>query len=451
MSRDPATPLHHPRRPSYPLVLILLAVGLLVSAQVGAQATDPGGQGAAEPAETFEQVAEEHRRQGLAALRDGRIDEALAELKKAYLLSREPELLIAIARAYKARGDRNNQLYYYKKYLAEAPAQARERAEVMEAMDQLMAQQAAKGGEASPSQAPTRWSHAPVDSAPPGQALDIWVVTPVTYGVRVFLHFRAQGQLEFAAVEMKRRGPVKVARIPASEVRGTSLQYYIEARDKGGAVVEGSGSVEAPHVVALEVGAPLHTLAATLGRAPGTGGGAKAGQEGAVGEEEPLPEPGAVVVPSAPPVRPRGVSRMRLAGALLLGTGTGLGVVGGSIGLSFAAGYARAVRNDACPSGPRCPGAPYVFDDPEEPNNDRSLQDLGHLADTLGGLALGIGGATAAVGVVLLAVDAVRHSSSGEQVKPRAGSDRRGRGLGRVLAAPVITPRGAGVSAAVVF
>jgi hypothetical protein len=447
VSRDPAAPVHRPRRPLHLLALVLQVVSLLVSAQVRAQVTDPGTPGAADPAQT-PALAEEHRRQGLAALRDGRIDEALSELKKAYLLSREPELLIAIARAYEARGDRNNQLYYYKKYLAEAPAKARERVEVMGAIDRLIAQQAAQGGEAASSQAPKRWRHAPVDSAPPGQPLDIWVVTPVTYGVRVFLHFRAQGQLEFAAVEMKRRGPVKVARIPASEVRGTSLQYYIEARDKSGAVVERSGSVEEPHVVALEVGAPLHTLAATLARAPGAVGGERAGT---VSEEEPPPEPGAVVPAPVATAKPRGVSRMRLAGALLVGTGTALGVVGGSIGLSFAAGYARAVRNDACPSGPRCPGAPYVFDDPEEPNNDRSLQDLGHLSDTLGGLALGIGGAAAAVGVVLLAVDAARHSSSGEQVKPPAGRRRRGRGPGRVLAAPMIIRRGAGVSAALSF
>jgi hypothetical protein len=432
----------------------LLLVSARVRAQTPAPEPEPGAPAATEPAETSD-LAEEHRRQGLAALRDGRIDEALAELKKAYLLSRDPELLIAIARAYEARGDRNNQLYYYKKYLTEAPPKARERAEVMEAIDRLIAQQAAQGGEAASAQAAKRWSHVPVDSAPPGRSLDIWVVTPVTYGVRVFLHFRAQGQLEFAAVEMKRQGPVKVARIPASEVRGTSLQYYIEARDKSGAVVDRSGSVEDPHVVALEVGAPPHTLASTLGRAPGAAGGAQAVPGGAVGEEEPAPEPGAVVPAPVVTAPPRRVSRMRLAGALLLGTGTALGVVGGSIGLSFAAGYARAVRNDACPSGPRCPGEPpYVFDDPDEPNNDRRLQDLGHLSDTLGGLALGIGGATAAVGVVLLAVDAARHASSKEQVKPPAGGGRTSRrrmGPDRVLAAPVFTPRGAGVSATISF
>jgi hypothetical protein len=446
VSRESAAPIHRIRIPSCLLVSVWLAALLLVPVWARAQGA---GQESSTAADTAE-MAEEHRRQGLAALRDGRIDEALSELKKAYLLSREPGLLIAIARAYGARGDRDSQLYYYKKYLAEASAGARERVEVMEAIDRLLAQQAAEGGEAELSQVPGPWSHAPVDSVPPERPLDIWVATPVTYGVRVFLHYRAQGQAEFAAVEMKRRGPLKVARISASEVRGTSLQYYLEARDKSGAVVEHSGSVEEPHVVSIEVGAPLHTLAASLPKTPGSAG-TKPGSEGAAGEEEPPPEPGAVSAATVVAVAPPRVSRMRLAGALLLSTGTALGVVGGSIGLSFAAGYARAVRNDACPSGPRCPGEPYVFDDPEEPNNDRRLQDLGHLSDTLGGLALGVGGAAATVGVVLLAVDAARHAS-GERAKPSAGSGRTGRGRpGRVLAAPVITSRGAGISAAISF
>src|SRR6185369_2656070 len=64
---------------------------------------------------------------GLDAFKAGKYTDAIKELKKAYLLKRLPPLLINIAKTYEKLNDVDNEIYYYKKYLAEAPPDVKDR------------------------------------------------------------------------------------------------------------------------------------------------------------------------------------------------------------------------------------------------------------------------------------------------------------------------------------
>ena len=76
-------------------------------------------------------------------LQDGQYPEAIKELKKAYLLKRLPALLLNIGATYRKMSDLDNAVYYYKKYLAEAP-DARDRGEVEKTLAEIEQREAGR-------------------------------------------------------------------------------------------------------------------------------------------------------------------------------------------------------------------------------------------------------------------------------------------------------------------
>jgi hypothetical protein len=82
-------------------------------------------------------MAKEHYKLGLEAFKAGKYPEAIKELKKAYLLKRLPPLLVNIAKTYEKLNDPDNAVYYYKKYLVEAPADAKDREAVQQSLDDI--------------------------------------------------------------------------------------------------------------------------------------------------------------------------------------------------------------------------------------------------------------------------------------------------------------------------
>ena len=92
-------------------------------------------------------MAKEHYKQGLDAYKNGKYPEAIKELKKAYLLKRLPALLLNIGATYRKMGDLDNAVYYYKKYLAEAP-EAKDRGEVEKTLAELEKEKPGAGGAA---------------------------------------------------------------------------------------------------------------------------------------------------------------------------------------------------------------------------------------------------------------------------------------------------------------
>src|SRR5438067_1903920 len=100
-----------------------------------------------------------------------------------------------------------------------------------------------------------------VDAAPPGTPLDVRVSMPIMKGVKVYVFYRAAGESDFQQVLMKRHGVEKVGRIPGDAMQGNAMQYYIEARDPQGAVVQSSGSQSSPNIVMIDPSAPPQMVA----------------------------------------------------------------------------------------------------------------------------------------------------------------------------------------------
>src|SRR3954454_1157559 len=90
-------------------------------------------------------MAKEHYKAGLDAYKAGKYDVAIKELKKAYLLKRLPALLLNIGATYRKMGDLDLALHFYKKYLDEAPAEAKDRGDVQNTIAEINAEKAGGG------------------------------------------------------------------------------------------------------------------------------------------------------------------------------------------------------------------------------------------------------------------------------------------------------------------
>ncbi len=475
-----------------PTLTMAILCGLLAAASV-ARAQD------GEDAE-ITRMAKEHYKLGLDAFKAAKYPEAIKELKKAYVLKRLPPLLINIAKTYEKMGDLDNAIYYYKKYLAEAPPDAKDRDQIKQAMDDLTAQKNGAGRAEEPPVAPTpgqtarkpppvedqpeapppgrtarkppvedqpeapppgrtarkppvedqpppapvtpppattapmpaEWTHTPLDSVPPNRPVDVRVQTPVMKGVKVFLYYRAAGQSDFTQVEMKRRGPEKIARIPASEMNGKSIQYYIEAKDGAGAVVKSSGSQADPNIVMIDPSAPPQIASKEPGSAE---------------TEEPEPPPEPRPVRRANPdedndnplvQRPRGQEPTPTPGGkaggppfskvgLIAGAVTaGVGVIALAAGAAFGAlalQNAQAVANDA--NNPPSNGGLFLFNDPSASPNDFDFQQRGKLYGLMGPILMGVGGAAVLAGGIILIVDYMKMHPSAPKAKPVKRHRRR--------------------------
>ncbi|MSP62302.1 MAG: hypothetical protein EXR72_18620 [Myxococcales bacterium] len=217
-----------------------------------------------------------HYELGAKAYRAGQYREAVRELKMAYLLKRLPPLLLNLGSAYEKLGDQENAIYYYRKFLAESPEDGPDRDEAKQKLaalkpgarvpppradkvappveDRRAPPPVADPEPPSPPPPPTPagdWKHEPLDEAAEGQPIEVKVKTPVVKGVKVLLHYRPAGEAAFTSLLMQRRGDVKQARIPGEDAVGKSLQYYIEARDEAGRLINNAGSAADPNIVIL--------------------------------------------------------------------------------------------------------------------------------------------------------------------------------------------------------
>ena len=207
-----------------------------------------------------------------------KLPEAIEKFKESYNLSKNPLLLYNIGLTMEEAGMEDLALFYYRKFLADAPADAQQRPVVEGRVKELSAK--FSPGETKPEVKPevkppvetgpkkpvvikpvgtysaTDFQHEVVDVAPPAKPLDVTAFVPEDSGFVVTLYFRTTGEGKFTEKVMKWRYKELVARIPPNKMIGTSMQYYIEAKDTTGAVVTRSGKSTSPHLVTLEAGAP---------------------------------------------------------------------------------------------------------------------------------------------------------------------------------------------------
>ncbi len=251
----------------------LLAVALAVTgpalSSAYAQTAPPSQAELAQAKKAFEE--------GNALYKAGKIPEAIEKLKESFRLSRNAFLLYNIGQAYDQLGQKDMVLFYYRKFLASAPANAPMKGSVEKRVAELEAENvqaanlegdATANTEANTSTQPASkygkadFKHEVVFSAPANTPIDVTATVPQDSGFTVKLFYRPAGEAAFTAKPMTWRNVELVARIPATKVTaGKNVQYYIEVRDAQNNLITRSGKSTSPNLVTIEQGAQPHYYA----------------------------------------------------------------------------------------------------------------------------------------------------------------------------------------------
>ncbi len=222
---------------------------------------------------------------GKTLFEQNKLKEAVEKFKESYRLSKNPLLLYNIGFTLDQMGNKPLAKIYYDKFLADAPKEAQQRAEVTDRVKQLdkeIAEQDLNGTTPDPTTTPDPnatkppptdthkdvkikppgtykaddFQHQVVTEAPPGKPLDLSAFVPEDSGFTVTMYFRDAGEPSFTSKQMKWRYKELVARIPAGKMAGSAIQYYIEVKDTTGNVVTRSGKSTSPNLVDIDVAAP---------------------------------------------------------------------------------------------------------------------------------------------------------------------------------------------------
>ncbi|HUS33339.1 MAG TPA: hypothetical protein VMZ53_32775 [Kofleriaceae bacterium] len=231
--------------------------------------------------------------EGRALFEEGKLPEAIEKFKESYRLSKNPTLLYNIGFTLDQAGSKDKALFYYRKFLADAPKNAPQRKEVDKRVviiekENLEADlngnsttttttggggAATTGGggtttakveEVKPqvkvkpagTYSATDFQHQMIDAAPATKPLDVTAFVPEDSGWTVTLYYRGNGDTKFFAKTMKWRYKELVGRIPGAKMGGSTIQYYIEAKDQSGAVVAKSGKSTSPNLVNIDNSVP---------------------------------------------------------------------------------------------------------------------------------------------------------------------------------------------------
>lgn len=185
---------------------------------------------------------------------------AVEKFKESYQLSKNPLLLYNIALTMEEAGSKDMALLYYRKFLTDAPADADQRASASERVKVLEKELGTTKpapivkGQIKPAgtYSASDFEHHPVEDAPPNQPLDITAAVPDDSGFKVTLYYRTAGEGEFNAVPMRWRYKELIGRIPAKQLTGGTLQYYLECRDRDGTLITRAGKSVTPNLVTID-------------------------------------------------------------------------------------------------------------------------------------------------------------------------------------------------------
>lgn len=369
----------------------------------------------------------------------GKLNEAIEKFKESYRLSKNPLLLYNIGFTLDEAGQKDTALFYYRKFLSDAPANAQQRKTVADRVkvieqEKLDADLNGTGAPTPPATGttavktePTKpaehaepkavkpagtytaadFQHQLIEEAPPGKPLDLTASVPEDSGFTVTLYYRRSGESAFTQKPMKWRYKELVARIPATKVTA-DLQYYIEVKDAGGNVVTRSGKSTSPNLITMSPGATPRFYPDI------TDEGEKVSPEQTKrhDEEDPLggnktqdhdDAPiggGGATTPDSPTTPGNGltdVGSSKFKYAKWGTTATAAGLIG--LGVTFyilAKGQASNLENDAKHDimGNPCTSPCHVFDSAY----DQQVQDAGKRDQTISNIGLGVG-----VGVAVVA------------------------------------------------
>ena len=391
--------------------------------------------------------AKKHYQKGLKAYQAGRYQDAILELKKAYLLVRKPALLLNIARTYQRLGDNELTIFFYRRFLKEAAPDDKQRPEVEKALKDLD-----MGGDTTapatapptepatpptitPSTEPTnqpdltplpaspnmgntstsivsKFTHVPIDEAPPNTPIDVRCQIPKSAVGKLILFYRAPGHEEYSSVQMRQHFNEWVGRIPASALNGRSVQYYIIFRDESDKVLAKSGEAASPNIVLVADNAPSQYYADLNKQLGGVGSGSTSSSSDKAGKSYPA-------------------TAFTYGKWITSGAAVALLAAGG-VGLYQAHTEQNSLIQAELKSGNT------TGDRPSSPFNAslQHAQAVGQSDTDLGTIGLAIGGVAVVSAGVLWYLDYRSHHS-------RSNSDEHA----NLLITPTLLPNGSGLSA----
>ena len=358
---------------------------------------------------------------------EGKLAEAIEKFKESYRLSRNPVLLYNIALTLDENKQTDNALFYYRKFLSDAPANAVQRKTATERVKALENEKLESDLNGKPADTTkpventvatpptkidthanikikpagtyqaTEFQHQVVEDAPPNKALDISAFVPEDSGWTVTLYYRGAGDAQFVSKPMVWHYKQLIARIPGSKVTGSSIQYYVEVKDHDGAPVAKSGKSTSPNLVNIDATAQQHYFPDFTDDVDPT---AKTSGENKHHDDEdplnknkhtddPVDTTPVVVGPEGDGYMDAGSKKFKtLKYATTAGAATF--IVLGVVFYSMASSRASALSDDAKSPHGTCMTLPCPFD-----SYDADLQSSGHLYSTLGTVTtvIGIGGA----------------------------------------------------------
>lgn len=401
-------------------------IHILFAATVVAVAAPASTAYADEPTKEQLEQAKVAFREGAKLFEEGKVPEAIEKFKESYRLSRNPVLLYNIGHALDGAGDKQKALFYYRKFLADAPKDAKQRKEVTKRVAEIEQENfdaelngtapATTGGGGTANtgtgtktptevKAPvavkpagtysaTDFQHQMIEAAPPGKPLDVTAFVPEDSGWTVTLYYRGSGDAKFNAKVMKWRYKELVARIPGPKIGGTFVQYYVEAKDGAGAVVTRSGKSTSPNLINVDAATPPRFYPDFTDDEAGSSGGdtgatrTPAKQER---DEDPLsnkksdPVEDPITTPNAGDQTPgkgfSDVGSSKFNKAKWISTGVAGGLFAGAI-VSYILGKGQASNIEADRDnrgGTPCPGPPcFEFD-----TYDIDVQNAGKRYNTI--------------------------------------------------------------------
>ncbi|KAB2855696.1 MAG: tetratricopeptide repeat protein, partial [Bauldia sp.] len=270
------------RLSKYALLLALVGVVAFGAAPAAAQPARGDGKEAPAPAPPTPEQMEQAKQAFIAGktlFDEKKLEEAVEKFKESYRLSRNPLLLYNVAFTLDQMGQKDLAVFYYKKFVSDAPADAAQRPDATARLKVLEKELAAvtppdtgDGGDVTPpdtggggaggrgkkpkadpsSYTPEDFQHQIVEDAPPGKPLDLTAFSPEDSGWIVTMFFRGAGEAKFNAVPMKPRYNELVARVPAKVMQGVSIQYYIEVRTPDAKIVTRIGKPSSPNIVYID-------------------------------------------------------------------------------------------------------------------------------------------------------------------------------------------------------
>jgi len=430
---------------------VLLALGLVAFAGTSSVAVrTASAQDAAPTADELKQAKEAYAA-GKKLFEAKKFAEAVEKFKDSYRLSHNPLLLFNIALTFSELGTKDMALFYYKKFMSDAPADAAQRADAEKAIKELEAEavvveppddggkgtddggkgtddggkgtddggkgvdDGGKGTDDGGARPPPReytiedFEHAVVDEAPPGKPLDL-IVSPDDAPWIVTLYYRPQNEEKFVALPMRSHHKTLVARIPSKVMSGNAVQYYIEVKDEAGTLLTRVGKSTSPNVVYIDSAArpqyypDLEDAGGTKAPDGDQGGG---GSVNVVGDNDNPPgfgeevRPGGGFDPNAkgpvaegPGFTDVGSGKFKYAKWGATGAGLGMLTMSVTFGL-MASSYAASLEAEAvvsndetCTEGPPC----RPFDEYR-----KGIEDTGERYELISRITLAVG--VAATGV----------------------------------------------------